>query len=69
MSRVQRRTTQFTKERDLVSRIQELEFQLQLALALPKGAASTFTNETLFIDTADNKLKFKDSSGTTNLLY
>ena len=33
------------------------------------SSASGVTNNTLFVDSADNKLKFKDSGGVVNLLY
>jgi hypothetical protein len=54
----------------LLSRLQAGVWNVQNSLQFPSSRTAVSTpNSTLFVDSADNKLKFKDSAGTVNLLY
>lgn len=44
-------------------------FKLPLGMVLTPVTASTSLNNQIFIDSSDNKLKFKDSAGVIQLLY
>ncbi len=47
---------------------QQLPVRANLSIIINVAAASV-PNSTLFVDTADSKLKWKDSVGVVNLLY
>lgn len=51
------------------SRVAVLVRQLQAGNVPAPIAASAATASSLFVDSADNKLKFKDAAGVVQLLY
>jgi hypothetical protein len=51
------------------SRVAVLVRQLQAGSVPAPIAASVAAPSSLFVDSADGKLKFKDSAGTVQLLY